>query len=52
MIFRFFVHLYDLIKKDGLTELDITFISESDSRLKDSEARYRLLNDHIEDLKS
>jgi hypothetical protein len=50
--FSLFVHLYERIKKEGLTTLDITFILESESQFKDNETRSRLLNEHIEDLKS
>jgi hypothetical protein len=50
--FSLFVHLYERIKKEGLNKLDITFILEIESQLKDNENRARLLNEHIEDLKS
>jgi hypothetical protein len=50
--FPLFVHLYERIKKEGLTKLDITFILEIESQIKDNENRARLLNEHIEDLKT
>ena len=50
--FSLFAHLYERIKKEGLNKLDITFILEIESQLKDNENRARLLNEHIEDLKS
>ena len=52
MIFRFFVHLYERMKKEGLTKLDITFILEIESQIKDNENRARLLNEYIEDLET